>query len=150
MSMHSARDFFELQESRVKLAVLFNPRLNDLSAAVRSSSQPGAAKVARIWKLVVRREIVPLDDPAFLSAVHSEVTISFSFGGTAETWRTGLQTFNKGNVPPSFHGLFEKYLLPETLSVGVALPRSAILIEMGSGGGRGADSSGRASDCEDV
>ncbi|VDC01297.1 unnamed protein product [Peniophora sp. CBMAI 1063] len=125
MSVEAAYDLLVRQETRVKLAVLFNARLNDMTAAVRSSHQSGTLKVGRIWHLHVSRDIIDSDDHTLPSAGHSEVTITSTLNGTAETWRIGLHPFSKSLVPNSFHPLFEKYLLPDTLSVGVALPRQA-------------------------
>ncbi|KZV67175.1 hypothetical protein PENSPDRAFT_688340 [Peniophora sp. CONT] len=127
MSVRAAQDFIEMQEARVKLAVLFNPHLRNLTAEIRSMhpTRPGFSSTTRIWQLKVSREVVEPHDPALPSAEHTEITITSSFKGTAEVWRTGMHAFSRANLPSSFHGLSEKYLLPKMLSVGVALPRRA-------------------------
>ncbi|VDC01301.1 unnamed protein product [Peniophora sp. CBMAI 1063] len=127
MNVRAAQDFLELQKSSMKLSALFNPRLEFLSAAVRSLNQLGSSEIAPIWSLEVSRVIVNTNDRVMPNAQHSEVAITSLLKGNlaTETWRTGMLTLFKSNTPSSFHDLFEKYLLPETLSVGVALPRQS-------------------------
>lgn len=79
-----------------------------------------------LWSLGVSRQSMP--DEFSTNVAHQMLTIdtkcfsSYPTGRCArasETIHVAIESFSKADTPPAFHPLFDKHILPQTLSVGL-------------------------------
>ncbi|KAI0029844.1 hypothetical protein K488DRAFT_55472, partial [Vararia minispora EC-137] len=129
VGISDAKLLAESYVQRAEQSGFFVPGVTAVSACMRSGPSPQS--IVSLWSLGFQRDTILSTDPVTPAVLHEQITLRSSLQTTTQVWRTSRHLLCKTDIPVQFHDLFQQYLIPSELSVGVALQvsRSVSLLD---------------------